>query len=146
SILNRIPASSVERIELIRGGAPGIDMQGRPVMANVIRKTDASTTIVADFNDNIFMDGHNIPSLSVDFSRHAGDNIYELSLQRFGGFDDSAGLGHRIFTDSLGNVFQVDREDKQATGFGEGLNGAFTTPMWGGTFKTNLTLQDSPFH
>jgi outer membrane receptor protein involved in Fe transport len=146
SILNRMPASSVARIELIRGGAPGIDMQGRAVMANVIRKTEASTTIVADVNDNIFLDGHTIPSISVDFSRHSGDDIYELSLQRFGGYDDSAGLGHRVFVDASHHILQVDREDKQATGFGEGLNGAFTTPMWGGTFKTNLTIQDSPFH
>jgi outer membrane receptor protein involved in Fe transport len=146
SILSRMPASGIERIELIRGGAPGIDMQGRAVMANVIRKTAASTTIVLDVNDNIWLDGHTVPSLSVDFARHSGDQIYELSLQRFGGYDDSAGLGHRVFTDSLGNVLQVDREDKQATGFGEGLNGAFTTPLWGGTFKTNITLQDAPFH
>ncbi len=146
SILNRIPAAEVARIELIRGGAPGIDMQGRAVMANVIRKTEESTHIVVDVSDNIFMDGHTIPSLSVEYTGHAGDRIYELSLQRFGGYDDSAGLGHRIFSDAAGTVLQVDREDKQATGFGEGLNGAITLPLWGGTFKTNLTLQDAPFH
>ena len=38
SILQRIPASNVERIELIRGSAPGIDMQGQSVVANVVRK------------------------------------------------------------------------------------------------------------
>ena len=146
SILGRIPSSEVERIELIRGGAPGIDMQGLAVIANVIRKKAESTNIVVDVSDNIWLDGHTVPSLSVDFSRHAGDDIYELSLQRFGGYDDSAGLGHRTLTDAAGTVLQVDREDKQATGFGEGLNGAFTTPMWGGTFKTNITLQDAPFH
>ena len=31
AVLRRISAGSVERIELIRGGAPGIDMQGRAV-------------------------------------------------------------------------------------------------------------------
>src|SRR5690606_9963341 len=31
-ILRRLPVSQVERIELIRGGAPGIDMQGRTVL------------------------------------------------------------------------------------------------------------------
>jgi hypothetical protein len=30
------PGRSVERIELIRGGAPGIDMEGRTVLANVV--------------------------------------------------------------------------------------------------------------
>lgn len=43
-LLGRIPVSSVERIELIRGGAPGIDMQGQSVVANVVRKTTASST------------------------------------------------------------------------------------------------------
>ena len=39
-ILKRIPAASVLRIDLIRGGAPGIDMQGRSVLANIIRIKD----------------------------------------------------------------------------------------------------------
>jgi hypothetical protein len=34
----RMPADTVQRIDLIRGGAQGIDMQGLPVVANVIRK------------------------------------------------------------------------------------------------------------
>ena len=37
-VLQRIPASSVARIDVIRGGAPGIDMQGKTVIANVIRR------------------------------------------------------------------------------------------------------------
>src|SRR3954467_4575918 len=47
SVLSRIVASDVDRIEVIHGSAPGIDMQGKAVMANVIRKQSASTTIVA---------------------------------------------------------------------------------------------------
>jgi outer membrane receptor protein involved in Fe transport len=42
-VLQRIPVANVERIEVIRGGAPGIDMQGFPVVANVIRKTAQTT-------------------------------------------------------------------------------------------------------
>ena len=37
-VLDRIPASQVDRIELIRGGAPGIDMLGQPVVANIRRR------------------------------------------------------------------------------------------------------------
>jgi hypothetical protein len=43
-VLQRISAGSVERIEIIRGGAPGIDMQGQSVIANVVRKNSASLT------------------------------------------------------------------------------------------------------
>src|SRR5580765_8060371 len=42
-ILSRIPASKVERIDVIRGGAPGIDMQGKTVIANVITKKGDAT-------------------------------------------------------------------------------------------------------
>ena len=44
SILSRIPASAVVRIDVIRGGAEGIDMQGKAIIANVIRKPDAGLT------------------------------------------------------------------------------------------------------
>eukprot|EP01035_Chromulina_nebulosa_P057385 gene57385-78622_t len=40
-ILKRIPAGSVARIDLIRGGAAGIDMDGRSVLVNVVRKQNA---------------------------------------------------------------------------------------------------------
>ncbi|MBS0360025.1 MAG: TonB-dependent receptor, partial [Proteobacteria bacterium] len=38
NLLARILASQVERIDVIRGGAPGIDMMGKTVIANVITK------------------------------------------------------------------------------------------------------------
>lgn len=34
--LRRIPTGQVERIDIVRGAAPGVDMQGRTVVANVI--------------------------------------------------------------------------------------------------------------
>ena len=40
-VLRRIPVTSVERVELIRGNAPGIDMQGKAAVVNVIRKAGA---------------------------------------------------------------------------------------------------------
>lgn len=44
SVLQRISAETVERIDVIRGGAPGIDMQGQGVVANVIRKPGAASS------------------------------------------------------------------------------------------------------
>lgn len=55
--LQRIPTASVERIEVIRGGAPGIDMQGLPVVANVVRKTGASFTQAAQLLVKPYTDG-----------------------------------------------------------------------------------------
>lgn len=147
SILLRIPASDVERIELIRGGAPGIDMQGRTVLANVIRKKVDSTKIVADVSDNLFLgDHHTIPSASVQFTQHSGDSTYEGSLTRIANYDDSVGKGfHKVTDVATGDVI---RQSARSTGqgFGGQLTGAATVPLFGGQFKANLSLLASPFH
>lgn len=44
ALLSRIPASNVERIELIRGQLRGIDMRGQSVVANVIMREDTPAT------------------------------------------------------------------------------------------------------
>jgi len=147
SILSRIPASDVDRIEVIRGGAPGIDMQGHAVVANVIRKKGDSTKIVADIEDNIFLaDGHAVPNASLQLTRHAGDSTYEASIFRYGNFDDSVGNGFHTVTDDATGVVIRDRAHTSAMGTGGGFNGAASIPLFGGQFKANLTLQDSPFH
>jgi len=57
SILQRIAADSVERIDVIRGGAPGLEMQGQGVIANVIRKTGASTSQAIQLFSKTYFDG-----------------------------------------------------------------------------------------
>jgi hypothetical protein len=44
--LKRIPASSVLRIDVIRGGAPGIDMQGKAIIANVVLRSDGGAKLL----------------------------------------------------------------------------------------------------
>ncbi|HEX2591595.1 MAG TPA: TonB-dependent receptor [Rhizomicrobium sp.] len=147
SIISRIPASEVERIEIIRGGAPGIDMQGKTVVANIVRKKVASTSVVLDVTDNIFADGHTVPSLSVQLTSNEGDRTYEGSLSRYGAYDDSVGIGRRTFTDYTGILGPQpdDRENRRAVGYGWGFTGAADIPLWSGRFKANLAYQDTPF-
>jgi outer membrane receptor protein involved in Fe transport len=145
SVIGRIPAADVERIEIIRGGAPGIDMQGRAVVANIVRKKVESTRVVADISNNLWLDGHSVTYASLEFTRHAGERTYEGSLTRFGGYDDSVGLGTRTITDTASGTTFEDRENRRAVGFGWGLTGAATVPLWGGQFKGNVIYQDTPF-
>lgn len=144
SILARIPASDVDRIELIRGGATGIDMHGQTVIANVIRKDVASTSIVAEASNNIFTNGETVPEVKVDFTRHSGGWLYEGSISRFANFDDSVGTGFHDITDASGKTIRNNAHDT-GRGAGSSFNGAVTFPLFGGQFKTNLTLRDSPF-
>jgi outer membrane receptor protein involved in Fe transport len=150
SILTRIPAADVERIDVIRGGAPGIDMQGQTIIANVIRRKGSSTQWVVDATENVFQDGHTVPGLTVNFTEHDGDKTFEASASRYNSFDDSVGDGtHTVVNyNPDGTVLSTltQKAHTSGAGSGGGFTGAATFPMWGGTFKTNLALQDSPFY
>ena len=58
SILDRIPASQVERIELIRGPVRDIELLGEPEVANVIMRTDVPAAVrwIGTIFDNFDMD------------------------------------------------------------------------------------------
>ncbi|CAN5181813.1 TonB-dependent receptor [soil metagenome] len=79
-ILTRISASAVERIELIRGGAPGIDMQGRTILANVVIKSTVQVEKVANIQTYLYPDGLFGPLLEFQASRRDGINELEGSL------------------------------------------------------------------
>lgn len=54
--LSRIPASQVVRIEIIRGGAGGVDMMGFAVVANVVRATTEETQFIGQADARAFTD------------------------------------------------------------------------------------------
>lgn len=147
SILQRIPASDVDHIEVIRGGAPGIDMQGQTVVADIIRKTADSTQIVVQADDQLWLsDHHTVPSATVQYTKHTGDSTYEASLSRTGNYDDAVGKGFHDITDVATGVVTRQKARYDGDGFGGAFTGAATVPLFGGQFKANLDLQASPFH
>ena len=79
-VLRRISADSVERIELIRGGAPGIDMQGQTVVANVVLKRTVTVQRVLETNAYFYPDGYVGPILAGQWSRREGENQTEASF------------------------------------------------------------------
>ncbi len=144
SILERIPSNQVARIEVIRGGANGIDMHGKTVIANVVRKHDASSSLVAQASSNMWPDGEVVPRAKVDYTRNSGGWRYEASIERIGNFDDSVGTGTYRVIDGAGTVTRY-KAHNAGIGEGWGFNGAVNMPLFGGRFRTNLTLEDSPF-
>ncbi|MFZ0267129.1 MAG: TonB-dependent receptor, partial [Caulobacter sp.] len=79
-ILKRISATAVERIELIRGGAPGVDMQGQTILANVVIKSTVQIEKVANLQTYLYPDGFFGPLLEFQASRRDGVNQIEGSL------------------------------------------------------------------
>jgi outer membrane receptor protein involved in Fe transport len=112
-ILKRIPARAVERIELVRPGAPGVDLQGRALVANVVRVREAVTRGRIESG----LDVHrrdSAPRLAAEVSRRSGDRLTELSASIGREVDDDKGQGPRLRVSPTG-VLQRDatyREDQ----------------------------------
>jgi len=140
SILRRIPASQVERIDVIRGGAPGIDMQGKTVLANIVRKNGASVTgLISIVNDFIY-DGRNSPGIRLEGARRADGKSLEGSLVAASFHDDGAGDGPLVQRDASGAL--VDEGQMRAEGDGQQIVGttAYSAPLAGGKFRVNGRL------
>ena len=105
-ILRRISAAGVARVELIRGGAPGIDMQGRSVVANVVLVRTVTTERVFEANSYVYPDGHLGPVLAARWSRREGDDQIEGSISGFSDRTDGTGDGFRRRYDPAGNLIQ----------------------------------------
>ncbi|HYD28174.1 TonB-dependent receptor plug domain-containing protein [Brevundimonas sp.] len=105
-VLRRISADSVERIELIRGGAPGIDMQGQPVIANVVLRRTVTVERVLELNTYFYPDGYMGPIIAGQFSRREGDNSIEGSFSATTDRTDGTGEGFRRRYDPSGALIQ----------------------------------------
>lgn len=106
AVLRRISADSVERIELIRGGAPGIDMQGRAVIANVVLRRTVQIERVIEVNSYVYPDGYLGPLLKGSWSRREGDDQLEASFSATSDRTAQTGTGYRRRYDAAGNPTQ----------------------------------------
>jgi len=144
AILQRIPVSQVDHIDVIRGGAPGIDMQGQPVVANVVRKAEDSTAMILTLNNDLYSSGHDTPYGNVEFIRKAGGASYDLTLSRLGNLsDDFIGDGSESFITPGQPTTVVAARRTGPDRQGWGLNGAATWPLFSGSFGVNLTTRSS---
>jgi hypothetical protein len=139
-VLRRISADSVERIELIRGGAPGIDMQGQSVIANVVLRRTVTVERVLEFNTYIYPDGYLGPILAGQYSRREGDNSIEGSFSATTDRTDGTGEGFRRRYDPSGALIQ----DADLVLWDRFRNvrgtGAVQRPFAGGKLKVNGLL------
>ncbi|HEY3948613.1 TonB-dependent receptor plug domain-containing protein [Phenylobacterium sp.] len=145
SILIRIPAGQVARIDLIRGGQTGIDMQGKTVVANVIRKSGQGLT--GRFSTGQFTtgDGYTDPQAALEETWRGGDRRVDASLSTTKGHDGSNGNGGRLILGPDGQVLDASNTRNAAPNWQYLANGAFESPLAGGRIRLNLTLEDQPY-
>jgi hypothetical protein len=154
AVLSRTLASQVERIELIRGGAPGIDMQGFALVVNVITKSESSRQSILTLNATLFDGGQDIFGGSYQFTARQGQTNWGVTLSDGMGMSDSNGVGTVVRRDSAGAVTRTEDIYTDGYGGGNSIRGNFATPLFGGKIDLtarygvndfhNITLQTTP--
>jgi hypothetical protein len=139
-VLKRIPIAQVARIELIRGGAPGIDMQGRPVLANVVRKSGGGVNGVVQLQNKSVYDGRQHPGLRLELTGGGNGRKWEASAVSSEGLDDGAGVGPGVRVDGQGRVIGRSHVSSNGDVFEQTLTGAYEQPLLGGRFRVNGRL------
>jgi hypothetical protein len=138
-VLERTPADKVDRIELIRGGAPGIDMQGYSVVVNVILKAGSSRQSVATWNAALFDGNHDVYGGSYQFTAKDGARSWSVLLSDGTSTSDSNGPGRSIGRDGGGAVLSDRPYANDGWGGGDSARLNYSGPVAGG--KLEATAQ-----
>ncbi|MBN8551306.1 MAG: outer membrane beta-barrel protein [Caulobacterales bacterium] len=140
--LRRIPAAQVLRLELIRGGAPGIDMQGRPVVVNVVRVPGAGANTTFAVASGWYQDGRTTPAVRFEGARPlSGGRRFEWSSLIYTFVDDGAGEGPRQRFDAAGTLVRDAYSDETAGGRGGTFSAGWQQNLGGGRLALNGRLQ-----
>jgi outer membrane receptor protein involved in Fe transport len=141
-MLRRIAAPTVERIDLIRGGAPGIDMQGRTVMANIVLKRTVQVQKVVNLQTYVYPDGMFGPIIELEGSRREGDYALEGSLRATQDrTDNTYDGGVRLRANGAGVPTAKDALKGYDTIYNYVLRGAVQRPTLGGKARVNAKLE-----
>jgi len=136
-VLGRVPASAVARIDIVRGGTGGIDMQGRSVVANVIRKPGGGITGAVTGGLNVALNGHASPYATTQVQRQANGRLVEGSLAVYRNMNGNEGLRYRINPD--GSVREYLAGTNGYDSWRYEAAGAFETTVLGGKFRLNAS-------
>ena len=143
--LKRIRASSVLRIDVIRGGAPGIDMQGKAVIANVVVRPESGGKLLLATAVVTASDGRVAPAGRAEGSLRVGQTVLEGSLLLARGFDDGVGSGPRTRRSGSGDVILRGLQTNKQTGGNEKITGALETPVAGGKLRVTVLAESNPY-
>lgn len=139
-LLRRTPASSVERIELIRGSAPGIDMGGHAVVANIVRKRVALRQGAAEAGAAMASDGVVRPNLRFEASRQSGEQRLQGTLALKTEIDEESGDGALVVRNPLGATLESQARREWEVIRTLSASGEYEAPLAGGEFSANASL------
>ncbi|MBN9318849.1 MAG: TonB-dependent receptor [Caulobacterales bacterium] len=137
SVLRRLPVEQVERVDLIVGGAPGINMRGRNIVANVILKVSARPKRVITGQTFVDTHGRVSPHLIATTSSKRDGRSLDATIQAarsvaiFPGF----GWGPYVRRDGAGAVLFEADEAYLVSGPNATGNLSYERPAGGGLLR-----------
>jgi len=142
SILDRIPASQVLRLEVLRGAAVAGDASGQSTLLNVVRTPSAGSGVWSsglEYNVD-----HPSPRGDMSWSGRGGETEYGFGVSLF--TQQRSLPGYRLLYDGANQqTGRVDTPDKrhyrEAT-----LSGNFAQPLLGGRFSSTGQFDIWRFH
>jgi len=132
TLLKRIPASAVARIELIRGGVPGIDMAGYALLANVVRRHEATSQSAIEAGLLAAADGWLAPKGQWEYGRRRDGHALELAVKLDPELDDDTGRGYIDTFSPDGTRQQRERLDTRTIKKKGEASAAWRQPLAGG--------------
>ncbi|HYC98278.1 TonB-dependent receptor plug domain-containing protein [Brevundimonas sp.] len=146
NVLSRTPANQVERIELIRGGAPGIDMQGYSVVVNVILKTENTRQSILTASGFFFEGGRDQFNGSYQFTAREGERTWGVTLSDGLSTSDANGVGQVVRTNASGTVIRREDYYNDSFGGGQSIRGNYAGPLFGGKIDLTARYGVNDFH
>jgi len=140
-MLRRIPAASVLRIELVRGGTASAAMGGYNLVANVVRRTAASATsasLVAGLTgaDRIGPK----PDFRAEISRSSGSRRIEAAAALETDIDDDSGSGAIVEQDVDGESLRHEKRDEREVERQLSIDAEYKLPVSGDDLMANASL------
>lgn len=139
SILSRIPASQVEKIELIQGQVRGIDLQGQTVLANIVLREDVAASIQWEYSLQYSSTSYLRSQLNASYSDRYKNIDYSLGIEAWR--NTSGEEGPELVFDGAGDLVEERVDDLIEDGLN--LRGIFlNASTWlGETFiQTNTKI------
>lgn len=135
AVLSRIQASRVSRIELIRGGTPGIDMQGHSVVANVVLSRESTRQQSLLARSYFFEGGPNLPDGRYEFSSSENGRNWGFNIGRNISMNDSTGKGTLVRRDGNGVITDIEARENTFDGGGWSGRADWAAPVAAGRLE-----------
>jgi outer membrane receptor protein involved in Fe transport len=144
-LIKRIPAGAIDHIDVIRGGAPGIDMQGKTVIANIVRKSGGGFHGLLAYANSSLTDGRQYWAARAEGSGRVGQRSWEAAVFAGNGQDGGFGSGPIRQVDGKGKLLELGRSHAQGEASNFVANGALEQPLWGGALRINGRLSTQAY-